>query len=136
MVPSSENLEIRRTGIAIVARITGKASNSLYESNLITSIGASLYELARQNPASTIVVNLEKVQYASTEMIAKLVSLNSRLERGHGRLILCGLQPDVRESLRILKLLSLFYVADSESDALKSGDPSLHQSTLDHPVID
>jgi anti-sigma B factor antagonist/stage II sporulation protein AA (anti-sigma F factor antagonist) len=136
MESTTGRVQVRVVGDRIVARPAGPEVDVLYESSLISEIGQALYELAKQNPGKRIVVNLDGVRYASTEMIAKLVSLNSRIERAGGRLALCGLQPDVRESMRILKLLALFDLAETEEEALGGPDPELWRTTMECPKIE
>lgn len=136
MESPSERVQVRIVGDRLIARPSGAEVDVLYESSLISEIGRALYELAEKNPAKRIVVNLDGVRYASTEMIAKLVSLNSRIERAGGRLTLCGLQPDVRESMKILKLLSLFDLSDTEEEALGGRDPELWRTTIECPKIE
>lgn len=135
MESTTGRVQVRNVGDKLVARPLGPEVDVLYESSLISEIGQALYELAKQNPGKRLIVNLEGVRYASTEMIAKLVSLNSRIERAGGRLTICGLQPDVRESMKILKLLSLFDLAVNEEEAL-GGDPELWRTTIEMGKID
>jgi anti-sigma B factor antagonist/stage II sporulation protein AA (anti-sigma F factor antagonist) len=136
MDSTSGRVQVRSVGEKLVARPGGPEVDVLYESSLIGEIGQALYELAKENPGKRIVVNLDGVRYASTEMIAKLVSLNSRVERAGGRLTLCGLQPDVRESMKILKLLALFDLAETEDEALGGPDPQLWKTTMECPKIE
>ncbi len=131
MDPLSEHVQVRTVGDRIVIHPVGLDIETLYESSLITEIGKAMYDTAEANPGRKLIVNLEAVRYASTEMIAKLVSLSSRVERAGGRLKLCCLQPDVHESMRILKLLSLFELADTESEALGVPDPELWRTTVE-----
>lgn len=136
MDSTSGRVQVRSVGEKLVARPGGPEVDVLYESSLIGEIGQALYDLAKDNPGKRIVVNLDGVRYASTEMIAKLVSLNSRVERAGGRLTLCGLQPDVRESMKILKLLALFDLAETEDEALGGADPQLWKTTIECEKIE
>jgi anti-anti-sigma factor len=134
--PTTGRVQIRWVGENLVIRPGGPEVDVLYETSLISEVGQAMYELAQQNPGKHLVVNLDAVRYASTEMLAKLVSLRSRVERAGGRLTLCGLQPDVRESMRLLRLLPLFDVTEDLNAALGGADPQLWTSTAEHPKIE
>lgn len=118
MAVTSRLVEVRQVGDVVVARLVGEEVQVLYESALIGEIGEVLYDLGRQQEGRRLVVNLGGVTYAATEMLGKLAALNGRMEQSRGRLTLCDLKPDVREALRIVRLLSLFDVAETEAETL------------------
>jgi anti-anti-sigma factor len=124
MPRSSQHVDVREEGDVVVARPVGEEIEVLYESALIREIGETLYALAGDYPGRRIVVNLDGVKYAATEMLGKLASLNARIEKNGGRLVLCGLGTDVHEAMRIVRLLPLFEIADTEAEALGEGRPS------------
>jgi anti-sigma B factor antagonist len=118
MAETSRLVEVRQAGETVVARLVGAEVEVLYEGALIREIGEVLYELGRRQAGRRLVVNLRGVKYAATEMLGKLASLNARMEQSRGRLTLCELRPDVREALRIVRLLNLFDVVEAESEAV------------------
>lgn len=65
-----------------------------------------------------IILDLTSVLYMSSSAIGKLISLHRRLVRAEGRLVLCSLQPEVRETLSTSHLLTYFSVADSAETAV------------------
>lgn len=60
-----------------------------------------------------IVLDLQCVTYMTSAAIGKLISLHRQLARTGGKLVLCRLQPAVRETLTTTHLLTYFHVAES-----------------------
>jgi anti-anti-sigma factor len=129
MEERSERVQVRPVGDALVVRLSGDDVKVLYLGDVIREIGAALYDLAERSPGKTLILNLEGVEYAASEMLGKLASLRARVGKSGGRLRLCGLQENVRESLRITHLLSLFDVCDTEAEALGLGEGGMPAPT-------
>jgi anti-sigma B factor antagonist len=116
MPSTSKHVQIQTDGPVRVARIVGEPV--LYEQGTIQEIGAALYDAGLGGDISTLVVNLRGVNYASTEVLAKLLSLNKRMEAARKRLILCGLGPMISDALRGMRISSLFDIRDTEEEVL------------------
>jgi len=74
-----------------------------------------------------VVVNLSDLDHVSSLLMAKLLVLNRRLQGTGGALILCAMQPYVRQAFCSTKLDTLFEIADDEDTALAdllSGHPA------------
>lgn len=90
----------------------------------VERLGESLVA-ARDVPR--VVVNLSNLDYVSSLLMAKLLVLNRRLQGTGGALILCAMQPYVRQAFCSTKLDTLFEIADDEGTALAdlvSGNPA------------
>ncbi len=64
-----------------------------------------------------LVLNLAGLDYISSAGLRVLLATFKKLSRQHGKLVLCELQPGVREILEISGLLTVFVVAATEAEA-------------------
>jgi anti-sigma B factor antagonist len=64
------------------------------------------------------VLDLSALDFVTTSVVARLVSLNKRLRAIGGRLVLCELTPIVREAFHRFRLDSILEIAASEEEAL------------------
>ncbi len=68
--------------------------------------------------APRVVLNLSRVALAGSLFLARLLVLHRAIRRVEGRLILCCLDPSVREALAVTKLDAIIEIADDEEAAL------------------
>jgi anti-anti-sigma factor len=66
-----------------------------------------------------IILNFALLSFVSSTFLARLVSLQRVVEASKGRLVLCGVNPVIREIFHITKLEGLFDFADRPRDALE-----------------
>ncbi len=64
-----------------------------------------------------LILNLAGVDYISSAGVRVLLATSKRLSRENGKLVLCELQPRVREVLGMSGLLTVFVVASTEAEA-------------------
>ncbi len=64
-----------------------------------------------------LILNLAGVDYISSAGLRVLVATSKKLSRQNGKLVLCELQPPVREIFEISGLLTMFPVAATEAEA-------------------
>lgn len=67
--------------------------------------------------ASHLILNMAGVDYISSAGLRVLVTIFKKLSRQNGKLVLCELQPHVRELFEISGLLTMFAVAGTEVEA-------------------
>jgi len=67
--------------------------------------------------ASHLILNLVGVDYISSAGLRVLVATSKKLSRQNGKLVLCELQPCVREIFEISGLLTILAVAATEAEA-------------------
>ncbi len=91
---------------------------SLTEDENIEQIGVELFTLLDKYLAENIVVDMRQVEYITSSVIGKLITLHRRLRRVDGRMILCELTTCVEEILRNSRLIDYFETASSLNDAL------------------
>jgi anti-anti-sigma factor len=74
--------------------------------------------LAGSGRTPRVVVDLSRLEFTSSSLLAKLIALRGHIRRAQGKLILCGMQGFVRETFASTKLDQLFNICDDEEAAL------------------
>lgn len=65
-----------------------------------------------------MVLNLGGIPQVSSAALGKLVKLKKRAEAARGKLVLCGLSPELRPAFRITRLDQAFAIHETEAEAL------------------
>lgn len=108
-------LTLQEHGDVLVAGFTMRMLND--EEN-IEQLGQELFSLVEQYNWLKLVLDLSSVEYVTSSVLGKLITLHRKLHRSQGKLILIGLTPGVDSILRTAKLLSYFTVAESRDAAV------------------
>ena len=74
-----------------------------------------------------LLLNLKGVIFSSSSVLGSLALLQRRVGEAGGLLKLCGLDPVLRESLRICRLDREFVIYDDEDEALEAETPTIRQ---------
>jgi anti-anti-sigma factor len=74
--------------------------------------------LVREEGSTRLVVNFAGVSYLCSEVLGTIAALTGEVEPHAGHIALCGLDPLLREKLRITRLDSVFEVCNDEAEAL------------------
>lgn len=85
----------------------------------IEQLGHDLFALVEQFDKRKVVLSMSNVEYLTSSVLGKLITLHRKMHRQQGRLVLCELQPDVTEIMRISRLNDYFKVAGSLDAALQ-----------------
>jgi anti-sigma B factor antagonist len=104
-------------GLAVVDFVHAEV---LFEDGLIRELGKQLHRLIEEGH-TRLLLNLEGIRYMSGGMLATLVGLHQRVERTQGRLGLFGLDPVLRDMVRICHLERVFHIYADEREALSGG---------------
>jgi anti-sigma B factor antagonist len=94
--------------------------SEIVEQDAIDAVGQQLLKLVEYFSSRRLVLNLGSVHRLSSLMLGKLISLNARVSAAGGRLVLCHLNPEVVEVLKVVKLLQTFRVCATEDEAVQS----------------
>ena len=89
----------------------------LTDEDNIEQLGEALYALLEKDAQSRIILDLSQLDFVTSAVLGKFITLHRRLHRQGGALVLCSLQPNVRETLRASRLLDYFQTADSVDSA-------------------
>jgi anti-sigma B factor antagonist len=106
---------VRELPEALVIRIDEAAALNDFRSNAFRD---SLYETIQAHEGCRIVLDLAGVDFLSSSGVAILVGMKRRVDTLHGKLVIFGVQPDVRDLLKITRLIQYFTFADDEAAAL------------------
>jgi len=104
-------------GVAVVDFIN---SQLMFGTSDVEEIGGELTSLISDHGYSKILLDFSNVQYVSSSMLAKLVSLERHLATAKGRLALCGLGPILMDTFRIGHLERIFSIYDDVGSAIRS----------------
>src|SRR5947199_8514477 len=115
--PRRRRLEVEDIGDVTVVNFTDR---KILDEQNIQSIGEQLYGLVDEAGRRKILLNFGNVEYLSSAALAKLITLNKKLQQSGGRLILCNIDPQIREVFEITKLNKLFNIQPEEQTALQA----------------
>ncbi len=108
-------IDIRQVGEGSVVRVAGDIDMSSSP-----QLREAILELLRNGSRIKIIVNMEKVDYIDSSGIASLVEGLQVARRSKVKLLLAGLNEGPRYVLQLTRLLDLFEVHSSESEALSA----------------
>src|SRR5271165_651728 len=73
---------------------------ALFDSGVVVDLNSQLNRLVEEGH-TRMLLNFSRVRYISADVLGTLAVLYRRIRREHGRLALCGLDPILRDMLRI-----------------------------------
>ena len=111
----NRRLEVTEVGEVTVVRFVDR--KILDESNIV-DISKELFALVEENKAIRMCLNFGNVQYLSSTVLGKLITLNTRINEDNGQLVLCAIRPQILEVFKITKLTKLFDIVEDEATAL------------------
>lgn len=106
---------VTEIGDVVVARFE---VTRLAEDQNIEQLGHDLFALVEQYDRRKVILSLGSVEYLTSSVLGKLITMHRKMHRCQGRVFLCDLRPEVREVLRLSRLIDYFNVADSVDAAL------------------
>jgi anti-sigma B factor antagonist len=86
----------------------------------IELLGRELFALVEQFGARKVAVSMRNVEHATSAALGKLITLNRKLHRNGGTLVLCDMGEDMRDIMRASRLLNYFKTAPNLDAALES----------------
>ena len=98
--------------------IVGFKMKMLNDEENIEQLGQELFSLVEQYNRLKIALDMSNVDYLTSSVIGKLITLHRKLHRCQGKMALFGLTEGVGAILSTSKLLSYFTVADGKDAAI------------------
>ena len=82
----------------------------------IQAVGEQLMSLANESGPVQLLLNFRNVEYMSSAVLGMLDTFNKKIKAGGGKLVLCNIDPQIREVFAITKLDKLFVISDQEQE--------------------
>jgi anti-anti-sigma factor len=108
------NLQVRTVEGTTVVDVLN--AETLFAEDDISDLGDQLHGLVEAGHTQ-LILNFDAVRTMSSDVLGLLAGLHRRLERSRGRLGLTGLDPVVRDMLRICRLDCVFDIHQGEPEA-------------------
>lgn len=96
------------------------AASRVLDGSNVEQLGEEFQYLIKERYMVKMVVNFEKVKYMSSAVLGKLITLNKLIAAEKGKLKFCGIDQNVLEIFKIMKLDKLFKIYDTEEKAVES----------------
>jgi anti-sigma B factor antagonist len=109
------NLRVRTVERTAVVRF--EDAEILFEEHAVHTVGRELHRLIEEGH-TRLVVNFAGVRYLSSEVLGILAGLQRKVDPARGSLVLCGLDPLLRDMMRIAHLDRVFDICGDEAEAL------------------
>jgi anti-anti-sigma factor len=93
-------------------------SEILFEEAVVRAVGDQLDRLVAEEGHARFLLNFSGVRHLSGAVLGRLARLWRRVEPARGRVQLCGLDPLLRDMVRISHLDQVFEVFADEAEAL------------------
>ena len=98
--------------------VVGFTMRTLNDEENIEQLGQELFVLVEQYNWLKLALDMSTIEYLTSSVIGKLITLHRKLHRSQGKLALFGLTKGVDSILATSKLLSYFTVAADKASAL------------------
>ena len=90
----------------------------LTEDQNVEQLGHDLFALVEHFAKRKVVLSLASVEFMTSSVLGKLITLHRKLHRCQGKMVLFGLSDGVDAILRTSKLLTYFAVAENRDAAI------------------
>jgi anti-sigma B factor antagonist len=114
--PHRRRLEVENMGDVTVVCFTDR--KILVEQH-IQLVGEQLFNVVNEG-RKQLLLNFRNVEYMSSAVLGMLVTLNKKIQASGGKLVLCNIDPQIREVFEITKLDKLFVIRGEEQEALQA----------------
>ncbi len=105
---------IEKDGVHIVAFL----DSSLFEESVVHQRRREIEELVTERAITRLLLDLSCVHLAGSAALGMLIRLRSRCAPQNCHVALCGLQPPVREAMRITQLDKIFEIYEGVGPAV------------------
>ena len=116
-MPTAPRLEIQELGDVTVVRFRDPRITNPLE---IEELGRQLYQALEVRNGSKLIIDFSPVEFLSSAMIGKLISLNRKAKVCKAALRLCNLRPEIREIFHFCSLEQVFDIREDQAAAIAS----------------
>jgi len=114
--PRGKRLTIEHVGDIVVV---GFVDRRILDEANIAIIADQLFSLVEDEQRRKLVLNFSNVEYMSSAALGKLITLHKKMTTARGKLVLCGISPQIFEVFAITKLDKIFTIKKDLDEALK-----------------
>ena len=115
--PHRRRLEVEKMGDVTIVCLSDR--KILVEEH-IQVIAEQLLNLVKEMGEKKLLLNFRNVEYMSSAVLGMLVTLNKKIQAAGGNLVLCNIDPQIREVFEITKLDKFFNIQKEEQAALQA----------------
>ena len=124
-VPPQKEEKPKKPGLLMVEKfgdvgVVKFMTSRVLDGSNVNQLGEELDNLVTEQYVTKVLMNFENVQYMSSAVLGKLITLHKKVKREKGVLKLCCIDKSVKEIFEIMKLDKLFDIYDTEEKALES----------------
>ncbi|MBI1813128.1 STAS domain-containing protein [Candidatus Peregrinibacteria bacterium] len=113
--PRRRRLEVDDIGDVTIVSFTDR---DILDEHNIQVIGDQLYGPVEEG-RKKLLLNFGNVEYMASMALAKLITLQKIVQDAGGKLVLCNLDPEIREVFEITRLDTMFAIRGDEQDGLQ-----------------
>jgi anti-anti-sigma factor len=110
-------LQVEQVGPVTVVTF---ASPYILDEEEVRGVADQLMEIVEAMRRRYLVLNFGRVRRLTSGLIGVLISLSRKVQVRRGRMVMCGLQPELREAFNLVNLPQLIPAYGSQEDALQS----------------
>jgi anti-sigma B factor antagonist len=106
---------VTEAGEVTVVRLVDRR---LMDEPSVQELARELFRLVDVEKRGSLLLNFSAVDYLSSGVLGKLITLEKKLRAAGGKLTLTNLRPEIREVFAMTRLDQLFDIRDDEVEAL------------------
>ena len=91
---------------------------SILDTVQVQQIGEELYDLVDARAIRKLILDFSNVRFLSSSALGVLITLRKKSDEIKGKVLLCGMRPELRKLFKITNLEKLFDFYDTEEKAL------------------
>jgi anti-sigma B factor antagonist len=111
-----KRLTIEHVGDVVVV---GFVDRRILDEQNIQIIADQLFSLVEDQNRHKLILNFSNVEYMSSAALGKLITLHKKMTAAKGKMVLCGIIPQIFEVFAITKLDKIFNIQKDLDAALK-----------------
>jgi anti-sigma B factor antagonist len=115
MQPPKKRLTVENVGDIVVV---GFVDRRILDEQNIQIIADQLFSLVEDQNRLKLILNFGNVEYMSSAALGKLITLHKKMVTAKGKLVLCGISPQIFEVFAITKLDKIFTIVKDIDAAL------------------
>ncbi len=110
---STDDLVVEQTnGVCVVTF----HSVSILDAVAVEAIGGKLFELVDRQARRKLVLDFSEVRFLTSQMLGVLIALHKKSAAIDGKVVLCGIRPDLGKVFKVTRLDKLLsFAADQEA---------------------